>query len=860
MRRLTICLAVSILCGAVNTTAAAQDQIFFPAVDNVTAVLVERINAETVRIDMAAWYLTERAVSTALVNRFKAGVQVRLIGDRGSIFEIDPRTKSEFYWLASQGVPIRLRYHPTWYPEILHWKATIFAGQNIVTFGSANYTPFELAPGSPTNYKDEVVLFTADLALVNAFRTQFDRIWNDTTREPHSRISGPPYLRNWDEACASEAQCADYRTLYPKPAPMAIDTARLEPDYPLPPEMDWGQGAVFNSRIAAEITKEPAFVDFVIYRLTVDEITDALLAKHAAGVPVRLIIEPDEYRNRKWPEFWLTRAQIDRLWAAGVAIKRRTHIGLTHMKTLITSTTATVASSNFTAAWQRDHNYFVPAATKPGIHTALRHRFEIMWNDVAGFADFVPEPADAPALQAPANGQIAVDPAVTLVWNRAAFATRYDIYAGTTPTGLGHVASVDARLINEPPATYSWSPPATLATGTTYYWRIVSRTNAGLSTPSPIHSFTTGGPATVRVAPTLVDVGPHGGSGTLQITASTGLAWTANPSDPWVHVSPASGVGSGTIGFSITRNPTTTTRSATITIAGAQVTVTQEPNAVPGAPAGLTASVDKPVVRLAWQAPASGEVTRYLVEVAANPHFTGETLLQTRDAGTSVEVPGLSPGRYWVRVSATNDIGAGSASGVIEFTIPPDTPTAPGAPGGLSWSLVGARLSLTWQIGPGGPVASYVVEAGVGPGRTDLALPTGSASPTFAYDGVPHGVYFVRVRAVGSGGISAPSNEVVVFVGMAPPPAPPVNLHATVAGAQVMLTWAPGTLEMTGPPTYFILEAGSAPNAVNHGSQAIAATSVVVPGVPPGVYFVRVRAANATGFSAPSNEIVVTVP
>ena len=37
-------------------------------------------------------------------------------------------------------------------------------------------------------------------------------------------------------------------------------------------------------------------------------------------------------------------------------------------------------------------------------------------------------------------------------------------------------------------------------------------------------------------------------------------------------------------------------------------------------------------------------------------------------------------------------------------------------------------------------------------------------------------------------------------------------------------------------------------------------TSFAASGVPPGTYFVRVRAGNDTGISAPSNEVVVTVP
>ena len=153
-------------------------------------MLVQRINAETVRLDISSWYLSEHAISIAIANRFAAGVPVRLIGDRGAIFEADPHTKAEFYWLANQGVPIRLRFNPTWFPEIDHWKMAIFVGQNLVEFGSGNFAPTELAPVSSTNYNDETELFTDDPAIVNAFKTKFDVMWNDTTRraaEHHRR-------------------------------------------------------------------------------------------------------------------------------------------------------------------------------------------------------------------------------------------------------------------------------------------------------------------------------------------------------------------------------------------------------------------------------------------------------------------------------------------------------------------------------------------------------------------------------------------------------------------------------------------------------------------------------------------------
>ncbi|MEZ5292394.1 MAG: fibronectin type III domain-containing protein [Vicinamibacterales bacterium] len=59
-----------------------------------------------------------------------------------------------------------------------------------------------------------------------------------------------------------------------------------------------------------------------------------------------------------------------------------------------------------------------------------------------------------------------------------------------------------------------------------------------------------------------------------------------------------------------------------------------------------------------------------------------------------------------------------------------------------------------------------------------------------------------------------------------------------------------------------VMEAGTAPGrsdivaALDVGLQ----TSLTASGVPPGTYYVRVRAGNYTGLSAPSNEVAVTVP
>ncbi|MGE5357495.1 MAG: phospholipase D-like domain-containing protein [Bacteroidales bacterium] len=480
-------------------TAQAADQIYFPAVTDTVTLIVNRINAETVRVDVSAWYLTEHAISQALVGRLQAGVQVRVIGDRASIFEIDPNTKTEFYYLANAGVPIRLRYNPNYFPEIDHMKMAYFKGQGVVEFGSANWTTYQLKPASSTNFSDETVMFTDDPVLVGAFATRFDIIWNDTTNEPLSQYGGAPYLKNWYDACALESACSDFSTTYPNPAPMSINTGRLEPNNPYPSDLIWGQGSVFNNRLITEINNELTKVRFVVYRLTeISSIADALLSKFQSGVPVQVILEPSEYLNRKWPEFELTHANIDRLWAAGIPIKIRTHQGVTHMKMLVTSNYATNASSNYAVNWQRDNDYFVSATNKPTIYSAMSNRFDIMWNDTTNFGTFTPQPPDTPIQAVPANGAGSVSQTPTLTWNRAVFATSYDVYLGTSSSNMSFVGNVPAQLNPNPPSTYSWTSPSQLAGGTTYYWKVVARTNATVKNSSLVGvsatwSFTTGG-------------------------------------------------------------------------------------------------------------------------------------------------------------------------------------------------------------------------------------------------------------------------------------------------------------------------------------------------------------------------------
>lgn len=66
-----------------------------------------------------------------------------------------------------------------------------------------------------------------------------------------------------------------------------------------------------------------------------------------------------------------------------------------------------------------------------------------------------------------------------------------------------------------------------------------------------------------------------GGTGTVSVVVGSGVSWTAASSANWVSVTPESGIGSGTVYFTVSLNSGVATRSALLTIAGKTFSITQ---------------------------------------------------------------------------------------------------------------------------------------------------------------------------------------------------------------------------------------------------------------------------------------------
>jgi predicted phage tail protein len=139
-----------------------------------------------------------------------------------------------------------------------------------------------------------------------------------------------------------------------------------------------------------------------------------------------------------------------------------------------------------------------------------------------------------------------------------------------------------------------------------------------------------------------------------------------------------------------------------------------------------------------------------------------------------------------------------------------------------------------------------------------VSLPAGSGT-TFTIPNIPIGTFYLRVRAINAAGSSPASNELTLTMsaaGVAPPEAP-TNVQAFMVEGLLTFTWLQPT--RGGPATGYVVEAGSASGLTDIGSVPVTGRSLTFSGVPPGFYFLRVRARGAGGVSAPSPEVMIVV-
>jgi len=449
----------------------AQERLCDPSFEDCYTPLLQAVQTETVGIDMAFYWTELPGLADAIISRHQAGVPVRVT--------VEPRASTKFPQnqlildrLKAAGVPMRYKLGD----GILHVKMLLLAGQNMVVFSSSNFGDADVRPYEPfVNYVDGAWYFSDDPAVVNSFKTRYDDLWTDTIAYGNYANTGPLTRK------------------YP--------THPIDSSLNFLPNQNLSQD--YGARTIAQIDQETQKIDLTMYRVTNNNICDALLRAVARGVPVRLLAEPNEYRfdaSRLGAE--LTGPyNMDRLHAAGVQLRMRKHLGLNHQKSISLYGRGLTIFGSSNWSWQsfnyqEEHNYFT---NKLWFFQWFVNQFNRKWNSTTEYEPFVPLPPAAPVNLAPGNGSTAGQ-SVMLTWEGGRWAHKYDVYFGTNEGNLALLAPdvITGTFGSDGSETYLVSG---LQNGVTYYWRIVSKTMANQTAGGPAWRFTASGTAPAPAAP-----------------------------------------------------------------------------------------------------------------------------------------------------------------------------------------------------------------------------------------------------------------------------------------------------------------------------------------------------------------------
>ena len=472
-----------------------------PGAENCRAKLIALIDTETQAIDAAFWFMEDARFSQALIRAKNRGVNVRVVTDArgwagGSDYPGYPTSKVPVDQLYAAGIPIRQK---TGGGGILHFKMMLLYGHNMLEFSGANYTDYafvrvDYPTSAPySNFVDEAIVFTNDDELVKSFMTRFDDIWTDVSTGSQSFANYCP-----TPIPAAQAGCTT-RTPTRRNEPFTIDS-----------EMNFVPWNNFGSRSVGRYNAELATggIDAIIYRITDASHTEALIRAAKRGVPVRVITEPQEYRNpgRFWNSY-----NFDRLYLEGqkcaatpslcagtgsIQVRFRSHPGLLHEKLTVLrgQQMFIVGSSNWTsgsAGGQHEHNLFGTRVKRPWAYDWAVTHFNHKWTALS--QPMVPLPPDRPLQQAPANAAANQASTVTLKWYAGLWGMKYDIRLGTSPTSMSTVVAGRELGPSQSTSDLKSISVTNLAPGTTYYWQVVSSTMANLTRTSLVWSFTTSG-------------------------------------------------------------------------------------------------------------------------------------------------------------------------------------------------------------------------------------------------------------------------------------------------------------------------------------------------------------------------------
>jgi Fibronectin type III domain len=293
---------------------------------------------------------------------------------------------------------------------------------------------------------------------------------------------------------------------------------------------------------------------------------------------------------------------------------------------------------------------------------------------------------------------------------------------------------------------------------------------------------------------------------------------------------------------------------------------------VPAAPASLTGAVTGPVsgppagVSLNWTDPPGGAtVAHMVVRRATDPGFTtGLADFPLGAAATSYTDTTVAEGTtYYYRVRAENEASNSAWSNTV-FVL---YTTVPAAPAGLTATLAGASVSLTWtNHASTAPATQLRIQRATDSGFTSNVTDTliGPALSTYTDNGVAQGTtYYYRVRAENQASSSAWSSTASILVPLSVPAAPAnLTTRAYAQGfiqASVDLAW---TENPASPVTGFTIQAATSPaftTGVTTSTAGPAIRKYTLTGLRRRTrYYIRIKSVNGPATSGWTTAVVTT--
>lgn len=291
----------------------------------------------------------------------------------------------------------------------------------------------------------------------------------------------------------------------------------------------------------------------------------------------------------------------------------------------------------------------------------------------------------------------------------------------TTTAGCAWTASSDAAWVT--PGTGSGTGPATIsiiaAANTTTSPRTATLTIGGKSVTVSQAGVV---PCSYAASPTALSVGAGGGTSSVMVTAGSACAWTVASAVPWVTPGTLSGAGAGAVTLTVASNPATTSRTATVTVAGQPIAISQA-----AAPCTFSLSAASGTI------PAAGGSGNLTVTSGAGCGWTATssaawaTVTPAAGSGVGAVTFSATPNALVTARTATLTIAGKSysltqAGAPCSYTLTPTTITAMGysatgsigvaSSAGCAWtaSTANSWITLATTGGTANGIVSYSLE------------------------------------------------------------------------------------------------------------------------------------------------------